>query len=269
MTTLMPTHQIVSEEEWIEARKQHLKQEKELTHLRDKLAVERRALPWVKVDKEYVFDTPNGRKTLADLFDGRSQLVVYHFMFGPDWKEGCPSCSYVSDHFDGALPHLAARDVTVTMVSRAPLARIEAFKNRMGWRFRWVSSFGSDFNYDYHVSFTPEQAAGKVDYNYTMQKFGQEAPGLSVFYKDPDTGEIYHTYSTYGRGLDQLVGTYTLLDLVPKGRDEDHMAFSMQWLRHHDRYGTNVFLDEDRPYWPPNAEPDASTSPAWAAEART
>src|SRR6516164_3748611 len=170
--TRISEHSIVSREEWLPLRQELLRKEKELTRLRDRLNAERRELPWVRVEKNYVFNAPGGRVSLKELFAGRSQLVVYHFMFGPDWKEGCPSCSYVSDHFDGALPHLAARDVTVTMVSRAPLARIEAFKNRMGWRFRWVSSFGSDFNYDYHVSFTPEQAAGKVDYNYTMQKFG-------------------------------------------------------------------------------------------------
>ena len=246
----MPTHRIVSEAEWIEARKQHLKHEKELTHLRDRLAAERRALPWVKVEREYVFDTPAGKKTLADLFAGKSQLVIYHFMFGPDWKEGCPSCSYVSDHMDGALPHLAARDVALTMVSRAPLAKIEAFKKRMGWRFPWVSSHGSDFNYDFHVSFNRANKKDKVDYNYTMQEFpSEEGPGLSVFLKDAE-GNIFHTYSTYGRGLDALVGTYTILDLVPKGRDEDDLPFSMAWVRYHDRYGTDTFADADKPYWP-------------------
>jgi predicted dithiol-disulfide oxidoreductase (DUF899 family) len=199
---------------------------------------------------------------LADLFEGRSQLIIYHFMFHPDWKEGCPSCSFVSDHLDGARSHLAARDVALTMVSRAPLAKIEAFKKRMGWHFKWVSSFDSDFNFDYHVSFRPEQKAGdKVDYNYTMQEFpSDESPGLSVFYKDPISDEIFHTYSTYARGLDPLVGTYTLLDLVPKGRDEDDLAFSMQWVRHHDRYGTNLFLDETLPYWPSTASPESSTA---------
>jgi predicted dithiol-disulfide oxidoreductase (DUF899 family) len=262
-TSPVANHPVVSEKQWIEARKELLRAEKELTHQRDELSRRRRALPWVKVEKKYVFDSPQGRVSLADLFEGRSQLIVYHFMFHPDWREGCPSCSFVVEHFDGALPHLAARDVSLAVVSRAPLAKIEPFKKRMGWRFRWVSSFGSDFNYDYHVSFTPEQKAapgGKVAYNYQMQEFpSDEGPGLSVFLKNPDSGEIFHTYSTYARGLDPLVGTYTLLDLVPKGRDEDHLAFSMQWLRHHDRYGTNLFLDETRPYWPPNAEPEAST----------
>src|SRR6476620_9877806 len=247
-------HEIVSPEEWLVARKDLLGNEKQLTRLRDKLAAERRALPWVKIDKEYVFDGPEGKVTLADLFAGRSQLVIYHFIFGPDWQEGCPSCSFVSDHMDGALPHLAARDVTVTMVSRAPLAKIEAFKKRMGWRFKWVSSHGSDFNTDFHVSFSKdEMAQDKVNYNYTMQEFpSAEAPGLSVFYKDA-VGAIYHTYSTYGRGVDPLVGTYTILDLVPKGRDEDHLGFSMEWVRHPDRYGTNEFADADRPYWPETA----------------
>jgi predicted dithiol-disulfide oxidoreductase (DUF899 family) len=248
----MTTHRIVSQEQWVQARRAHLAKEKQLTRQRDELARERRELPWVRVEKNYVFDAPQGKVRLADLFGGHSQLVVYHFMFGPDWKEGCPSCSFVSDHLDGAVPHLAARDVSLVMVSRAPLAKIEAFKKRMGWRFPWVSSFGSDFNHDYHVWFTPEEKAkGDVYYNYTLQPFpSDEAPGASVFYKDPATGEIFHTYSTYGRGLDPLVGTYVVLDLVPKGRDEDQLPFSMQWVRHHDRYGGGEFLDANKPYWP-------------------
>ena len=241
---------------------------KESTRLRDKLSAERRDLPWVKVEKNYVFDAPDGKVTLADLFAGRSQLVIYHFMFGPDWQEGCPSCSFVSDHIDGALPHLAARDVTVVMVSRAPLAKIEAFKKRMGWQFKWVSSYGSDFNADFHVSFTQdEMAQGKVNYNYTMQEFpSEEAPGLSVFYKDAG-GDVFHTYSTYGRGLDPLVGTYTILDLVPKGRDEDHLGFTMEWVRHHDRYGTDEFADADKPYWPETASPSSATCGCGSTEA--
>ena len=249
----MTRHQVVSEDQWVEARRALLAKEKQLTRQHDELARARRELPWVRVDKKYEFDAPRGKVSLADLFGGRSQLLIYHFMFGPDWKEGCPSCSYVSDHLDGAVPHLAARDVTLTMVSRAPLPKIEAFKKRMGWHFPWVSSFGSDFNYDYHASFKPEQIAkGKVDYNYTMQEFpSAEAPGASVFLKDRATGEIFHTYSTYGRGLDAFVGTYTLLDLVPKGRDEEGLPFSMAWVRHHDRYATGgELLDGDRPYWP-------------------
>ncbi len=244
-------HKVVSRAEWTAARKQLLTQEKEYTRRRDQLSAARRELPWVKLDKNYVFDTPAGRKSLVDLFDGRSQLVIYHFMFGPDWQEGCPSCSFVSDHIDGALPHLAARDVTMVMVSRASMAKIAAFKQRMGWRFNWVSSYGTDFNADFHVSFTKDELAqGKVDYNYTLQEFpSAEAPGLSVFYKDA-SGDIFHTYSTYGRGLEPLVGAYTILDLVPKGRDEERLDFSMAWVRHHDRYGTDKFLDADKPYWP-------------------
>ena len=260
----MSDHQVVSQEQWVDARRALLAEEKALTRQRDELARRRRELPWVRVEKQYVFDTPNGKRTLADLFDGRSQLIIYHFMFGPEWKEGCPSCSFLVDHIDGAVPHLAARDVTLTMVSREPLAKIEAFKKRMGWHFKWVSSFGSDFNFDYHASFTPEQRAkGKVDYNYAMQEFpSEEAPGASVFYKDPASGEIFHTYSVYARGLDPLVGTYTLLDFVPKGRDEDDLGFSMEWLRHHDRYGTNLFLDANRPYWPTTATPVSQSASA-------
>ena len=247
-------HDIVSQEEWIAARTELLKKEKEFTRLRDQLSAERRKLPWVKVEKNYVFDAPGSKVALADLFAGRKQLVVYHFMFGPEWQEGCPSCSFVSDHYDAALSHLAARDVTMVAVSRAPLAKIEAFKKRMGWRFKWVSSYGGEFNVDFHVSFTDEDLAhGKVNYNYTMQEFpSAEAPGLSVFLKDAN-GEIFHTYSTYGRGLEELLSTYRILDLVPKGRDEDHLGFSMEWVRYHDRYGTNEFADTDKPYWPETA----------------
>src|SRR6202047_1138526 len=209
-------HNIVSQEEWISARQELLKKEKESVRLRDQLSAERRKLPWAKVKKNYVFDAPGGKVTLADLFAGRNQLVIYHFMFGPDWQEGCPSCSFVSDHLDGTLPHLTARDVTMVTVSRAPLAKIEAFKKRMGWRFKWVSSYGGDFNADFHVSFTEEEMVqGKVNYNYTMQEFpSAEAPGLTVFYKDA-AGGVFHTYSTYGRGVELLVGTYRILDLVP------------------------------------------------------
>jgi predicted dithiol-disulfide oxidoreductase (DUF899 family) len=242
---------VVSREEWIAARTAHLHEEKALTRELDRLAAKRRELPWVRVEKNYVFDTPAGRRTLADLFDGRSQLLIYHFMFGPDWKEGCPSCSFVSDHIEVTLPHLAARDVTVTAVSRAPLAKIEPFRQRMGWKFKWVSSQGGDFNYDFGVSFTPEQrAAGKVSYNYTMQAFpSEEAPGTSVFFKDSD-GTVYHTYSTYGRGLERTLATYAMLDMTPKGRDEDGLPFPMAWVRYHDRYETNTFADADKPYWP-------------------
>jgi predicted dithiol-disulfide oxidoreductase (DUF899 family) len=261
-------HNIVSQEEWISARQELLKKEKESVRLRDQLSAERRKLPWVEVKKNYVFDAPGGKVTLADLFAGRNQLVIYHFMFGPDWQEGCPSCSFVSDHLDGALPHLAARDVTMVIVSRAPLAKIEAFKKRMGWRFKWVSSYGGDFNADFHVSFTKEEMAqGKVNYNYTMQEFpSAEAPGLSVFYKDA-AGGVFHTYSTYGRGVELLVGTYVILDLVPKGRDEDRLGFAMEWVRYHDRYGTNEFADADKPYWPETASPSSATCGCGSTEA--
>ena len=228
---------VVSQTEWEAARKDLLTKEKEFTRQRDALSAARRKLPWVKVEKEYIFDTPDGKRSLADLFNGRHQLVVYHFMFGPDWEEGCRLCSYLADHFDGPAVHLAHRDVNFLVVSRAPLAQIEAFKKRMGWRFNWVSSHGNDFNHDYHVSFTKaEKAAGKVYYNYQMTDFpSEEAPGASVFYKD-EKGGIFHTYSTYGRGLDILIGTYNFLDLVPKGRDEEGLKHTMAWVRHHDKY---------------------------------
>ena len=229
-------HKVVSRDEWIAARKAHLAKEKALTKARDQLSAERRALPWVKVEKNYVFDTPSGKKTLGDLFGGRSQLIVYHFMLGPDWGKGCPSCSYLADHFDGAALHLPDRDVTLTAVSRAPLPEIEAYKKRMGWRFPWVSSYGSDFNFDFHVSFKPEEGDGKVYYNYEMGDLeSDEMPGVSVFIKDA-SGAIFHTYSAYARGLDILVGAYNFLDLVPKGRDEAELPWSMAWVRRHDEY---------------------------------
>ena len=260
-TQALTNHPIVAREQWLAQRRELLRKEKELTRLHDQLAAERRALPWVRVDKDYVFDGPGGKVSLAELFGGRSQFVIYHFMFGPDWQEGCPSCSYVSDHIDAMLPHLAARDVTVTMVSRAPLAKIDAFKKRLGWRFPWVSSHDSDFNRDFHVSFTAEEMArGKVDYNYTLQEFpSEEAPGLSVFYRAAN-GEIFHTYSTYGRGLEMLLGAYMMLDLVPKGRDEDGLDFSMAWVRYHDQYGTNEFADADQPYWPETESAPSSSA---------
>jgi predicted dithiol-disulfide oxidoreductase (DUF899 family) len=228
---------VVSEAEWLVARKDLLTREKELTRLRDEVSCHRRELPWVKIEKQYVFDGPNGKETLGDVFDGRSQLIVYHFMLGPGWEEGCKSCSYLADHFDGANWHLPHRDVTFVVVSRAPLSEIEPFKKRMGWRFKWVSSHGNDFNFDYDVSATDEeQAKGKMYYNYkTQELMSEERHGLSVFYKDED-GDVFHTYSTYARGLDILVGAYNFLDLVPKGRNEDHLDFTMEWVRHHDRY---------------------------------
>jgi len=229
-------HPVVSREEWLEARCALLVKEKEFTHLRDKVNAARLALPWVRVDKPYAFDTPHGRKTLAELFAGRSQLVVYHFMLGPDWKAGCTGCSFLADHLDGALPHLENHDVTLLAVSRAPLDRIEAYKRRMGWRFPWVSSHGSDFNYDFHVSFTPEALAkGSVYYNYEMIPRAQahdELPGLSAFYRD-EKGEVFHTYSSYARGGEELIGTLMILDRAPLGRNEHT---TMDWVRRHDEY---------------------------------
>jgi predicted dithiol-disulfide oxidoreductase (DUF899 family) len=235
---------VVSHGEWLAARSEFLTKEKEFTRLRDELSRQRRTLPWEKVEKRYEFDSTKGKVTLADLFDGRSQLIVYHFMLGPGWQEGCKSCSYVADHFDGSTVHLANRDTTLAVVSRAPLAEIEVFKKRMGWKFQWVSSFGDDFNFDYHVSFTPEeQSGGKVYYNYATDEFrSEEAPGTSVFARDA-AGEVFHTYSSYARGLDILMGSYNFLDLVPKGRDEDGLAFTMSWVRHHDRYTEGYFAD--------------------------
>ncbi len=228
--------EIVSEAEWLVARKDLLTLEKEFTRQRDALSAARRRLPMVKVEKEYVFDGPNGKETLSDLFDGRSQLIVYHFMFGPGWEEGCKSCSYLADHFDGANWHLPHRDVTLVAVSRAPLSELAPYKKRMGWRFKWVSSHGNDFNFDYHVSATEEEKAKeKMFYNYeTDELMSDELPGLSVFYKE-EGGEVFHTYSTYARGLDMLVGAYHFLDLVPKGRDENQES-TMDWVRRHDEY---------------------------------
>ena len=231
-------NQVVSHEEWLKARLELLAAEKEFTRQRDALTRRRMAMPWERVEKSYQFEGPNGAVSLADLFDGRSQLIVYHFMLGPDWEEGCKSCSFWADNFDGIPTHLNHRDVTFTAVSRAPLPKIEAYKKRMGWSFPWVSSYGSDFNYDFHVSFTEEQlAAGKVDYNYGLVEGYEELPGLSVFYKN-ERGEVFHTYSCYARGIDMVNGAYQFLDLVPKGRDEDGFEFSMEWVRRHDQYGS-------------------------------
>jgi predicted dithiol-disulfide oxidoreductase (DUF899 family) len=232
----MQRNQVVSREEWLTARRALLAQEKEATHLRDKINAARLALPWVKVDKGYVFDTPSGKRTLVDLFEGRSQLIAYHFMLGPDWKAGCPGCSFLADHLDGALPHLEHHDVTLTAVSRAPLDKIAAYKTRMGWRFPWVSSYGSDFNYDYHVSFTPEDLAKeRVTYNFTeieTPNANDELPGLSAFARD-DSGTVFHTYSSYARGLEELIGTLMILDRAPRGRNE---TTTMDFLRRHDEY---------------------------------
>jgi len=227
---------VVTQKEWIAARKELLAKEKSLTRQRDALAEERRSLPWVKVDKKYEFETASGKKTLAELFGGKSQLAIYHFMLGPDWEQGCPGCSLLGDHLDGMGIHLAQRDVRLLIVSRAPLDRIEAFKKRMGWKFPWVSSYGSDFNFDYGVSVAKEDMGKDLIYNYKPTKFpSDERPGMSVFYMNAN-GEVFHTYSMYGRGLEDLMGIYVILDRVPKGRDEGGLPTPMAWLRHHDRY---------------------------------
>lgn len=251
MTASQTQHKVASRDEWLKARMAHLAAEKELTRKRDELSRERRELPWERVEKNYVFDGPNGPETLAELFAGRSQLIIYHFMFGPKWEEGCKSCSFLSDHIDATRIHLAHRDVTFAVVSQAPLPSIKAFQKRMGWGFHWVSAFDADFQHDYGVHFTKEELASEVEYNYRKMRLGlAEAPGLSVFYKD-EAGEIFHTYSSYSRGLDMLVGTYQYLDLVPKGRDEDGLAFSMAWVRHHDKYGDGYVLDPTAAYHDP------------------
>ncbi len=234
----MENHPVVSREEWLAARKALLVKEKEATRLRDKLNAERMALPWVKIEKEYVFDSPHGKITLADLFDGRSQLVIYHFMFAPGWAAGCPGCSHMSDHLDGPLPHLRHHDVSLAVVARAPIADIEAYKKRMGWRFPWVSSFGSDFNYDFQVTLPKEDiAAGHAIYNFASLPAQAdakdiEAHGISVFYQD-ESGEVFHTYSTYARGVEEWVGTLMILDRAPKGRNEKRAG---DFVRRHDEY---------------------------------
>ncbi len=229
-------HPVVSRDEWLVARRALLAQEKEATRLRDRLNAARLALPWVRLDKTYLFETPNGRRTLADLFAGRSQLMVYHFMLGPGWAAGCPGCSFLADHLDGMLPHLGHHDVTLTAVSRAPLAEIDAYRRRMGWRFPWVSSHGEDFNHDCHVSFTPEQLAkGQVGYNFETidaAHANDELPGLSAFFRNDD-GQVFHTYSSYARGPEELIGTLMLLDRAPLGRNE---RTTMDWVRRHDEY---------------------------------
>jgi len=233
----MDLPRIVTRDEWLAARKAHLKNEKALTRMRDLVAAERRTLPWVKVDETYVFEGPKGEQTLADLFDGKSQLAIYHFMWRWDLDAGCPSCSFLADHFDGANLHLAHHDVSLVVVTRAPQAKFEAYMKRMGWRFDWVSSYGNDFNFDYHVSFTKDELAkGRIEYNYQTiedkKYFYEELPGLSVFCKD-EKGDVFHTYSTYARGLDILLGAHNFLDLTPKGRNETQI---MDWVRRHDEY---------------------------------
>jgi len=232
----MEQRKVVSETEWIVLRKELLAKEKSLTRQRDALAEERRKLPWVKVDKKYVFETASGEKTLSELFGGKSQLAIYHFMLGPDWEQGCPSCSLLGDHMDGMAIHLAQRDVRLMIVSRAPLGKIEEFKERMGWKFPWASSYGSEFNFDYGVSVAKEDVGKEIVYNYNPSKFpSDERPGMSVFYKNANS-EVFHTYSMYARGLEDLMGLYAILDRVPKGRDEAGLPHGMAWVRHHDRY---------------------------------
>jgi len=238
----MDSPAIVSRAEWLTARKELLIKEKQATQQRDALSSERRRLPMVPIDKEYVFDGPTGSVRLIDLFEGRPQLIVYHFMFDPSWDEGCPSCSFLADNVVGSLAHLGARDTAFAVVSRAPLTKIESFKKRMGWTFPWYSSTGNDFNYDFHV--TLDEDAGSVEYNYqsvaALKQAGKvwmdELPGLSVFLRGGDN--VFHTYSTYQRGLDILIGTYNYLDLTPLGRHEDGLPWAMEWVRHHDKYKT-------------------------------
>ncbi len=230
-------HAVVDRDEWTAARLAHLRAEKEFTRRRDELSRERRELPWLEITKDYAFVGPDGEQSLADLFDGRSQLLVYHFMYGPGWEEGCPSCSFWADNYDGFTVHLDHRDTTLVAISRAPLAELEEYRRRMGWSFKWLSSNANDFNYDMGVSFTPEQLeSGDPNYNFGTQVFGgDEAPGISVFTRTGD-GRIFLTYQTFSRGLDMLNGAYHMLDLTPKGRDEDGLPWSMAWLHRHDAY---------------------------------
>jgi predicted dithiol-disulfide oxidoreductase (DUF899 family) len=233
----MEKHRVVSRDEWIEARKDFLDREKEFTRMRDQLSQQRRELPWVRVDKDYIFEGPEGKVTMTELFAGKSQLIVYHFMFDPSWEAGCKSCSFWADNYNPIIVHLNNRDANLVAISRAPLAKLQAYRKRMGWSFKWVSSFGNDFNFDYHVSHTPDEIAkGEGYYNYRMGKTkSAEMPGISVFHKDDD-GNIFHTYSTYERGLDMLNGAYHILDLLPKGRDEKGLEFTQAWVRRHDEY---------------------------------
>jgi predicted dithiol-disulfide oxidoreductase (DUF899 family) len=238
MTGSLENHKVVSKNEWLKARKILLNKEKEFTVLRDQLSQARRDLPWTAVDKEYVFEGPNGKETLSELFDGRSQLIVYHFMFDPTWEAGCPSCSFWTDNFNGIIVHLNQRDITMVTVSKAPYNKLAAYENRMGWNFKWVSSYDTDFNFDYNVSFRPEETAKKEGmYNFTIQDpLTTEREGVSVFYKDA-AGRIFHTYSAYARGIDMLNVAYHYLDLVPKGRDEAGHEFPQFWVRRHNEYG--------------------------------
>jgi predicted dithiol-disulfide oxidoreductase (DUF899 family) len=231
-------HKVVSPKQWLAARKRLLVKEKKFSRLRDQLNRQRRDLPWVKVEKEYAFEGPQGKETLADLFGGKSQLIVYHFMFGPGWGDGCPHCSFWADHYDSVNHHMGQRDTTLVVVSQAPWKEIAPFQKRMGWRFKWVSSFKSDFNFDFHVSFTPQQIrSGKLFYNYSnMAAEIDEREGVSAFLKDTH-GDVYHTYSSYARGIDLLNTTYNFLDLTAKGRDENPDQ-PQDWVRYHDKYNS-------------------------------
>lgn len=232
-------HAVVTHGAWIDARRRLLDQEKKFTRLRDELSRQRRELPWEPVEKSYVFDGPNGRETLPELFEGRSQLVVYHFMFAPEWDEGCKSCSWWADNFERNVVHLTRRDVTLVAISRAPLEKLEAFRMRMGWTFKWFSCAGNDFAYDYHASFRPEAlATGAVEYNYRQHTTSMtDLTAISVFYRKAD-GAVFHTYSCYARGVDMMNAGYHYLDLVPKGRDEDGLPYNQAWVRERDKYGT-------------------------------
>ena len=237
---------VVSREDWINARIKLLKKEKEFSKARDELTHERQNMPWVRVDKDYRFDSPTGKENLKDLFSDKSQLIIYHFMFDSNWNEGCKSCSFVADHYNPSIVHLANRDVNLVTVSKAPLDKIEKFKQRMGWKFKWVSSSGSDFNSDFNVSFTDEEIKNnQVNYNFQDNTTFpvNEAPGISVFVIDKENDKIYHTYSTYARGLENFIGTYNLLDIVPKGRDENNLSYGMEWVRHSDSYDDENFID--------------------------
>ncbi len=245
-------HKVVAHEEWLAARRELLAKEKEYSRLGDALAKQRREMPWERVTKDYIFDTSTGKESLSQLFAGRSQLAVYHFMFGPEWEAGCPHCSFWADNFNGIDIHLAHRDVTFVAISHAPLAKIEAFKKRMGWNFKWVSAGENGFNYDYGVSFRPEDIAkGEIFYNYrNSPRTASELPGASAFYKNAG-GEVFHTYSTYERGIDVLNGAYHWLDRMPKGRDEESLTFAQAWVRHHDRYTSDYAVDPSAGYEPP------------------
>lgn len=265
MATVAPvleSHPVVSQEEWLTARLVLLEREKALTRERDAISAMRRALPWVKIEKEYIFDTPAGPQTLSDLFQGRSQLIVYHFMWRKEFGEGCVGCSFLSDHVDGANQHLRQHDVTYVAVSRAPLADLLGFKQRMGWHFDWVSSLGSDFNFDFHVSFTPEEiVSGEITYNFRRTKASiEELSGISVFYK-AENGEIFHTYSSYGRGNEEVLGTYMWIDLTPVGRNETGPTFTLaDWVRHHDRYDAGGYVDATGAYIAPESKKSSCCS---------